>query len=1340
MTVKIKVSVLILSIVFSTSLFAQAPQGADAVSDLYAPSLNGSGAFTTSRGSSQALSVNPAAGAAEQRAIVDAGYLALAGLEDEDGLGHALSVGLIYPTKYAVLGSSLRLISSPFDSFAVGTFLGLDASISKELYPGMAVGTGLNFGFGSEWTAAVDLGFRHELGSIGMLENFTYAISMGGLGLSWAPSPFTPGGGVSFDFLRIDGDGDKADPLRMGLAADLGFPSFSNMTGKLGLSATIAELITLSGSTGFNLQEAVEGNPPSALPSIGISMNFALQGNKENKNGKLPSDGEINTTLSARPLYNGIWAAGAGMAWTIGVADKKAPQISIDYPDTQWISPNNDGKADVLELPLSIEDQRYVMEWAFTILDKNGTPVRTYRNKERRPETEGVQNIIDRLADVKSGVEIPESLRWDGSLDSGSIAEDGLYYFTISAADDNGNRAITDRYTVQVDNTAPSISVEQGDDPLQLIFSPDGDGNKDTFTLVQDGSAEDYWDAGIYDAAGVKVRSFDVHDGSPEQVVWDGKDDTGMIVPDGIYSYRIKAGDRALNSGSALLENIIVNTEQPTAALHIGAAHFSPNGDEIQDTLALEPLIPVPQGIVSWTLSVKGPDGSTYRSYTGSNSAPQRTEFDGRSDEGSPVPEGIYAAELKLQYRNGHIASALSPSFTLDLTRPSASIRTDFEAFSPNNDGKQDAMIILQDGSDEAAWTGEVRTVIAGKELEDGILIRSFRFSGAPDARISWDGRDDAGRLAADGKYSYRLIATDKAGNTGASNILQFSLSTADTPLLLTSNVRSFSPNGDGIQDAVQLMPQLQVQEGINNWIIEVLDEAGKQIRRFEGRNTIPEAGVRWDGKDANGTLMPDGTYYARCLVSYVMGNEPVALSPTFTLDTQAPEVSLSAPFMLFSPNGDGKRDFIPLQVQSAGNEVWTAHITDTAGKIIRSWEWQGSAPPLSWNGTDNAGNPVSDGTYTFSLSAEDAAGNSTRKTLNGIVLDARIPRAFLTASATAISPNGDGKHEELHFAIMLNMREGIDSWKLEIKDAGNSVRRSFSSETGDGEAPPEKILWDGKDNTGSIREGRYTARLLIQYEKGDLVDLSTPVLNVDISGPELDFTAQPEYFSPDNDGVDDELFITLRTEDASPIAEWSMKIHEPQPSGKLFYQLEGNATPADRIVWDGRSSSGELVQAATDYPVLFTASDTLGNESSIEAVIGVDVLVIREGDLLKIKVPSIIFRENAPDFEGLSADIVDNNIRVLKRIAEILNKFKGYRIVVEGHANPVTRTVQEEEQELQPLSEARAAAVLEKLVEFGVDRGRLSSVGKGGTQPVVRYEDRTDWWKNRRVEFILIK
>jgi outer membrane protein OmpA-like peptidoglycan-associated protein len=241
-----------------------------------------------------------------------------------------------------------------------------------------------------------------------------------------------------------------------------------------------------------------------------------------------------------------------------------------------------------------------------------------------------------------------------------------------------------------------------------------------------------------------------------------------------------------------------------------------------------------------------------------------------------------------------------------------------------------------------------------------------------------------------------------------------------------------------------------------------------------------------------------------------------------------------------------------------------------------------------------------------------------------------------------------------------------------------------------------------------------------------------------------LGFSTPIKYFSPDNDGVDDELIMYLSAEDESPIASWNFEIHEPQPPFLLFYQVGGDGAPPAELTWDGRSSSGELVQSASEYPFTFTVTDSLDNVSTLEGLIEVDVLVIREGDLLRVQVPSIVFGANAGNFDGLPPDIAESNERILRRIAEVLNKFITYQVKVEGHANPTATTAQqaarEEANELQPLSELRARAVMNKLVEFGVAAGRLTYVGMGGSRPVIRLDDRDNWWKNRRVEFILIR
>jgi flagellar motor protein MotB len=246
------------------------------------------------------------------------------------------------------------------------------------------------------------------------------------------------------------------------------------------------------------------------------------------------------------------------------------------------------------------------------------------------------------------------------------------------------------------------------------------------------------------------------------------------------------------------------------------------------------------------------------------------------------------------------------------------------------------------------------------------------------------------------------------------------------------------------------------------------------------------------------------------------------------------------------------------------------------------------------------------------------------------------------------------------------------------------------------------------------------------------------PVIVEELPAPVLGFRTSPTYFSPDNDGVDDELTMFLNAQAASPIVSWSLEIREPQSPFQLFYRFSGTGAPPSRLTWNGRSSRGELVQAASDYTVVFTAEDSGGKTASLNGMIGVDVLIVREEGGLRLQVPSIIFRGDYADFIGLDRDTVENNNRVLRRVAEILDKFPDYRVQVEGHANRSSLT--SDGSELTALSEARARAVVEMLVNFGINRNRLTAVGMGGRRPVAEFGDVDNYWKNRRVEFLLVR
>jgi hypothetical protein len=227
-------------------------------------------------------------------------------------------------------------------------------------------------------------------------------------------------------------------------------------------------------------------------------------------------------------------------------------------------------------------------------------------------------------------------------------------------------------------------------------------------------------------------------------------------------------------------------------------------------------------------------------------------------------------------------------------------------------------------------------------------------------------------------------------------------------------------------------------------------------------------------------------------------------------------------------------------------------------------------------------------------------------------------------------------------------------------------------------------------------------------------------------------------------------LTVNINVDTKSDIHSWHIEIREPAPAYLLFSEWSGEGMPPETLIWDGRSASGELVQSATDYHFSLIVNNIYNNSTTYQGTIAVDVLVIREGDVLRVIVPSIVFGSNAGDFRGLDAAAMANNDRILRRIAEVLEKYSSYHGQVEGHANPTTapgtRARTDEEagtrtvKGLRPLSEERAKAVIDYLANLGVDRSRLAPIGVGGSRPVAAFEDRDNWWKNRRVEFILVK
>ncbi len=1030
-----------------------------------------------------------------------------------------------------------------------------------------------------------------------------------------------------------------------------------------------------------------------------------------------------------------------------------------------YISPNNDGVQDTLEVPLKVKEKRYVKDWSFVIKNEAGETVRTIGNKEKREDKVTFKNFFKALVTPKQGVTIPSTLVWNGIMDNGQVAPDGTYYYTFTATDDNNNTATTKPLVVIVDNTPPEVDVTQPSGADKIF----GEGAKTLFTVRQTGSKEDEWVAEFIDAGGKVVFTKKMPDSEPLTFDWNGTNTDGAPLPDGVYNYKIAATDRAGNkSAPAGINNLIYSAEKPATNIVInGSRYFSPVGNGAKSVL-FDVKIPLPDArsgnkLSNWAVTIIGTDGKEYKKYEGTDNPPSTIEFDGTDDSGKTLADGSYQAVVTAKYLNGYEPDVVrSPVFMLDTSKPVATLKTNGSVFSPDGDGNQDAMEITQtvmtnNGAPVSNWVGTVTDA-------HGALVRTFNFGSYPPEKFSWDGLDGNSQLAADGEYTYNLSATDAAGNEASYSTSKFALDTSKAEIMLTTSALAFNPAGD--RSSIQFTPVMKASSTINHYALSISDATGKEVYRSEADGALPK-NFTWNGLASDGTRCADGKYVAFLETKAANGSEANAQTQQFAIDTVAPKIDLKAAYTLFSPDADSRKDTLPVEVLDCTDDNWTATIVNSKNAVVRTMSWNGKVPSFEWDATDDAGNKVADGSYKMLFAAEDAAGNKASTELANIVVDTRPANAFVTAEFEAFSPNGDGNRDTQQFTIRPTLNEGIETWKFDIVSADGKVVRSWSN----AESPnlPATITWDGLDDgtkkeDGSVEralvaDGVYTGNLDVVYAKGNEVKTASTAFISCKTPPKLTVKTATEsnsgYFSPDNDGTDDDLFIRLKAETPVGLKNWSFTINDP--NGRKFWSTSGKSAITEQMVWDGRGDNGELVQSAMDYPYVFTVTDNLGMTSTEEGKINIDILVIRVGDVLKMAVPSIIFRSDNADFkvesapgkkDGVTKEQAANNERILNRIAVILNKFDTYKVTIVGHANRTTDNEEEETVDnpkqwgpaLIPLSQRRAAFVKDYLVKHKVKAERLSTDGKGGREPVANPKDEANRWKNRRVEFILNK
>ncbi len=1003
-------------------------------------------------------------------------------------------------------------------------------------------------------------------------------------------------------------------------------------------------------------------------------------------------------------------------------------------PDSVGLAPSSGQEQ--LVLHVFGDDNRAIRRLSAVITAPNGDILRRWRFEPvGEPVIQG--DMASRLTADLAHRSFGSTVVWG----IGDAPRDGRYRMQIIAEDAAGNETRSAELGVVVDSTPPDMALElfrNGEEPVN--------GDKASFQLDPDVpftarvryDDADLVDVDVVDEANRPVFRLDaVPDIAGDQALeaeWSGQDESGSPVRDGLYRFRARGEDQYGNATTVFSPEILVRRTPPVFRIGIDRSVVSPEGGElgVRATPVLRPL----PGLREWTIGLflAGTEDETaaVRRWSGIDLPPEAISL-----QGSDFPEdGRYYLSGFARYTNGGFVEEQTSSFLVDRVPPEVNIGLSDIAVMPR-DSRRLVVFVEGDGTARSGRLMLRESPRGADAAAEPVLLREFDL--LPD-EIEWSLVLPDGRFLAPGLYDIWLEAADAAGNVGRSPTRSFELVPRLEGAEITPQNRLFSPVAD--RGSSRAVYALRGPEDADRGEFSVTIESGTASRRISGNLPLPER-ITWDGRDDQGVPFPDGPVTAELMMAVPDRGEIQATADPLIIDTAAPDVFLDRVGPEFvSPDGDGVQDQIILRgdygdavsgtllvrEQSSGNVV------RRISQPIRSEEADQSVTielePLSENGS-----VLPDGTYEIIAEAADAAGNRAVSDPVSVTVDTRPVGGFLRVSAGAISPNSDGVADSIVIEPIVPDVDGLLSWGFLVMPVGESDRPVLRR-AGSGPVLPDRIEWP-EETPAEIDDGDYEVRLSGRYRHGPELNITSPVVTVDTTPPEVTVTVAPQPFSPDGDGRDDTVAFELSVDDDSSIEYWLLEVFDP--TGEFFYDAGGRRNVPDRVVWDGTARNGERVISAERYPWRLEIADELGNITVVEDQLSVDVLVEPFEDGYRIQVPSITFPGNSAD---LILDPGDprgrQNRQVLDRLVEILGRFPEYSITVEGHAVNLSGTEREEQQELVPLSRRRAEAVQAALIERGVAARLLSARGRGGRAPLVPHDDELNRWKNRRVDFIL--
>jgi flagellar hook assembly protein FlgD len=353
---------------------------------------------------------------------------------------------------------------------------------------------------------------------------------------------------------------------------------------------------------------------------------------------------------------------------------------------------------------------------------------------------------------------------------------------------------------------------------------------------------------------------------------------------------------------------------------------------------------------------------------------------------------------------------------------------------------------------------------------------------------------------------------------------------------------------------------------------------------------------------------------------------------------------------VVISPNGDGVGDQTLVEFIASEPVDWILTVTNAAGIPVRVLTGNGQTVSVPWDGLDDMGVPVPDGTYVVTATATGPSGIA-REASATVVADTLLPSlTVLPVTPAVVNPDGGVVDSKGTTSYTITEPCAV---KAIIRDpAGVAVyalQGWLSETTGD-----HAVSWDGRTVSGGKRipviDGVYTLEVTARDAAGNRVVQSVPV-TIDRS---LRLGSLPvQYVSPNGDGVADVATLTYTTAKAAKV-----QLTTERGGSVVLTTPLGKSAPAQYSVdWTGLDAAGAPLPDGK-YVLILTATATADaaiSRAGADAVVDTSRPRIVAGQAAKIKLgkqaaTACVVRDPGSPTVDLKVVVRDARKRVLRR------------------------------------------------------------------------------------------